>query len=95
MSRIQRGALVFAARLSLAWALRDVVQPAAAELRVAQGSLPAGIAARVGSDGISTASLGRIAAAKGVPPPRAREMATRDALFASEARARGSINERT
>lgn len=51
--------------------------------------LGADVAARVGAIEIPVDSLARIAAAQQIPPARARDLAVRDALFASEARARG------
>lgn len=51
-----------------------------------RGRLPAGVAARVGSDPISLATVQRIASVEGVSLEVARDRALRDALFAAEAR---------
>jgi hypothetical protein len=48
--------------------------------------LPAGLAARVGSDDIAIDTLARIAAAQRVPPALARDRAVSDAQFAAGAR---------
>lgn len=52
-------------------------------------ALEAGAVARVGGDAIRGDSVGRVAAAQGVDPARARDLAIQDALLAQEARARG------
>lgn len=52
------------------------------------GSLPAGIVARAGSADIHAAFVARVAAAQRLSLERARDAAIREALFASEARAR-------
>ena len=52
-------------------------------------ALEAGAVARVGGDAIRGDSVGRVAAAQGVDPKRARDLAIQDALLAEEARARG------
>jgi peptidyl-prolyl cis-trans isomerase C len=49
------------------------------------GLLASSIAARVGSLEIPAETVARIAAAQGIEPARARDLAVRDALFASEA----------
>lgn len=48
--------------------------------------LPAGVVARVAGSTISARTVERVAAAQGIDPPRARERAIQDALFASAAR---------
>jgi hypothetical protein len=53
----------------------------------ASGTLPPGIAARVGGDLIETATIGRIANARGLDRSHARDLAIKDALFAAAARA--------
>jgi hypothetical protein len=52
----------------------------------ASGTLPPGVAARVGGDLIETATVARIANARGVDRARARDLAIKDALFAVAAR---------
>jgi peptidyl-prolyl cis-trans isomerase C len=52
------------------------------------GSLPAGIVARAGSADVHAAFVARVAAAQRLSLERARDAAVREALFASEARAR-------
>jgi hypothetical protein len=54
---------------------------------VRQGTLSAGVAARVGDDDILLGTVARIAAARGVTPAIARDLAIVDALFAQGARA--------
>jgi len=54
-----------------------------------RGTLEAGIVARVGEEVIAADTIGRIATTQGVDATAARELAIRDALYASEARARG------
>ena len=78
-----------AALLLVAPLLASCGEPPANSTPPAEDTLPPGIAARVGSDGISAAFIASIAASERLPLPRAREIATRDALFANEARARG------
>lgn len=53
------------------------------------GALGPSIAARVGALEIPIETVARIAAAQAVEPARARDLAVRDALFASEAESRG------
>lgn len=57
------------------------------------GSLPAGVVARVGAADIAARSIARIAQAQAIAITRARDAAVRDALFESEARARGLDRE--
>jgi parvulin-like peptidyl-prolyl isomerase len=52
--------------------------------------LAPGVAALVGADAISIATVRQIANAQHVPPERARKLAVEDALFAAAARARWS-----
>ncbi len=54
-----------------------------------RGTLAAGIVARVGREEVAESTAFRIAAKQGIDVTAARELAIRDALFASEARARG------
>ena len=55
----------------------------------AVGPLPEGIVARVGPSAIHSGSVGRIAALQHLDVQAARDLAVRDALFASGAEARG------
>jgi hypothetical protein len=57
---------------------------------VHRGTLGSGVAARVGNDDISTATVERIVRARGVTPREARDLAIVDSLFAQGARARSS-----
>jgi hypothetical protein len=57
---------------------------------VRQGPLGPGVAARVGGDDVTLATVQRIARARGVTPREARDLAIQDALFAQGARARGT-----
>lgn len=57
------------------------------------GPLAPSIAARVGAVEIPVEAVTRIAAAQAIEPPRARDLAVRDALFASEATATGVPDE--
>jgi hypothetical protein len=50
-------------------------------------TLPAGSAARVGTEVVSTTTVSRIASRQALTPPKALELALADALFAAEARA--------
>jgi PPIC-type PPIASE domain len=50
--------------------------------------LPQGVAAKVGAEEVSLATVARIAAAQGVAPAFARDRAVSDALFATAARAK-------
>jgi len=52
----------------------------------ASGPLPAGLAARAGSEEIRLSSVARIARAQGITPAQARERAVADALFAAAVR---------
>jgi hypothetical protein len=54
---------------------------------VRQGTLSAGVAARVADDDILLTTVARIARARGVTPQKARDLAVLDALFAQGARA--------
>ncbi|MDI1478257.1 peptidyl-prolyl cis-trans isomerase [Polyangium sp. y55x31] len=58
-----------------------------------RGTLAAGIVARVGQEEVNEGTVTRIATAQGVDAAAARELAVRDALFASEARSRGASND--
>jgi peptidyl-prolyl cis-trans isomerase C len=53
---------------------------------VASGPLPAGLAARAGTEDIRLSSVARIARAQGITPKAARERAITDALFAAAVR---------
>jgi hypothetical protein len=57
--------------------------------KAAVGPLPEGIVARVGASAIHSQSVGRIAALQHLDAQAARDLAVRDALFASGAAARG------
>ena len=50
--------------------------------------LPQGVAAKVGAEEVSLATVARVAAAQGVSPALARDRAVSDALFATAARAK-------
>lgn len=56
-------------------------------------SLPAGVAARAGAQLVSTGTVERVVAARGVTPRAAAELAISDALFAEGARAKLSLGE--
>ncbi|WP_338046750.1 peptidyl-prolyl cis-trans isomerase [Polyangium spumosum] len=58
-----------------------------------RGTLAGGTVARVGREEVNEGTVVRIAAAQGIDLVAARELAIRDALFASEARARGATND--
>ena len=63
--------------------------PLDAAPKAAVAALPEGVVARVGASPIHGSSVGRIAALQHVDPRAARDLAVRDALFASGAEARG------
>lgn len=60
---------------------------AATEAPPTQDALPSGVAALVGGDAVSTATVERIASAQGLSLRAARDRAVTDALFAAAARA--------
>jgi hypothetical protein len=74
------------ARLLLATAACAFSCSAESRPTPASGTLPPGIAARVGGDLIETATIARIANARGVDGSHARDLAIKDALFAAAAR---------
>lgn len=57
------------------------------------GPLAPSVAARVGSLEIPAETVARVAAAQAIPLDRARDLAVRDALFASEARAQNLLDD--
>jgi hypothetical protein len=72
--------------------LAAFVLPACGDKRppvVRQGALGPGVAARVGGDDVTLATVQRIARAHGVTAHQARDLAILDALFAQGARATG------
>jgi peptidyl-prolyl cis-trans isomerase C len=80
---------VLAAMLIALGACRSGDAPAGAAPSTSSTPFPEGVVARVGSLDIHARSVARIAAAQSVELARARDLAIRDALFASEASARG------
>lgn len=58
------------------------------EVLVKSGSLPAGVAARVGTADVSIDAVRRVASARGLTLVAARDLLVREALFAEGARAR-------
>jgi len=58
-----------------------------------RGTLTAGTVARVGREEVNEGTVARIAKAQALDLVAARDLAIRDALFASEARARGVTND--
>jgi peptidyl-prolyl cis-trans isomerase C len=92
--RLARAALGFSGCLALLAC--DAPTPSrAAPPPPASGSLQAGVVARVGDVSITADEVARIAAAQGLSPAEARDLAIHDALLASEARARGVEQERS
>jgi peptidyl-prolyl cis-trans isomerase C len=74
-----------AALLALAMGCGQGSAPA----RPATGELPPGVVARVGAVDVTADRVGRIAAARGVDPASARDLAVRDTLLARAATAQG------
>ena len=74
------------ARLLLASAACTLSCSAESRPTPASGTLPPGVAARVGGDLVETATIARIANARGVDRSHARDLAIKDALFAAAAR---------
>lgn len=70
-----------------AGACRSRETPSTGALPPREGALRTGVVARVGEVEILAESVARIAAAQGIGAREARDLAVRDALFASEARA--------
>ncbi|HVK67600.1 MAG TPA: peptidylprolyl isomerase [Polyangium sp.] len=58
-----------------------------------RGTLAAGTVARVGQEEVNEGTVSRIASSQGIDAAAARDLAIRDALFASEARSRGASND--
>lgn len=93
MIRARAAAAILAVAVAIAIATgacgsRGEAPPDAAP-KAAVAALPEGIVARVGASAIHGTSVGRIAALQHLDAPAARDLAVRDALFASGAEARG------
>lgn len=67
----------------------EAPNPSPPPARLTASPLESGVPARVGAALVHADQVARIAAAQGVSPAEARDLAIRDALFAEEARARG------
>ncbi len=80
----------FARLLTAAYLLGACSSPgedARSQPRASSSQLPAGVAARVGRELISSTSVSRIAVSQGISPAQALALAVGDALLAEEARA--------
>jgi hypothetical protein len=91
MSRARAAATILAAAMAIesgACGSRGDSPPDVAP-KAAVAALPEGIVARVGASAIHGTSVGRIAALQHLDAQAARDLAVRDALFASGAQARG------
>jgi hypothetical protein len=89
VSRARAAAAILAAAIASAACSSSGDAPLDAAPKAAVAALPEGVVARVGASAIHGVSVGRIAALQHVDPQAARDLAVRDALFASGAEARG------